>query len=91
VKLGSARPGHWGGIEHKRQAGLKKTRKAAAEARRKAFDREYADLVPVIRESREAGRTYQAIADELNEMGQTTRRGRPWNRTQVLRVLRRSA
>lgn len=91
VKLGSSRPGHWDGIEHKRLAGLKKARKVAAQAHKKAFDREYADLVPPIRESREAGRTYQSIADELNEMGHTTRRGRPWNRTQVLRVLRRSA
>ncbi len=91
VKLGSARPGHWDRIEHKRQAGLTKARKAAAEAHRKAFDREYADLVPLIRDSREAGRTYQAIADELNNMGHTTRCGRRWNRTQVLRVLKRSA
>ncbi len=41
-----------------------------------------------------AGSTEQiirAIADALNEMGHTTRRGKPWNAMQVSRVLRQAA
>jgi hypothetical protein len=47
----------------------------------------YADLLPAMQEWRQAGLTQQAIADKLNEQGQTTRRGNPWSQTQVLRVL----
>jgi len=35
VKLGSARPGHWRGREHRRQAGLQKAQEAAARAHRR--------------------------------------------------------
>ena len=91
VKLGSARPGHWDGREQKRQAGLRKAHRAAGEAHREAFDAEYADLFPVVKELRDEGHTLQAIADALNDQGHTTRRGRPWNRMQVSRVLKRSA
>lgn len=76
-------PGHWDGREHKRLAGLKKARKAAAEAHRKNFEAGYSDLFPVVKERREAGKSLQQIADELNEMGHTTRRGKPWIRMQV--------
>ena len=89
VKLGSDRPGHWEGKEDQRQAGLKKARKAAAKARRKAFDDEYADLFSVVEELRAIGRTLQAIADALNDQGQTTRNGKPWNPMQVSRLLKR--
>jgi len=91
VKLGSARPGHWRGREHRRQIGLKRAREAAAMAHREAFQGEYADLFPIVQELREAGRSLQEIADELNDMGHTTRRGQPWNRMQVSRVLKRAA
>ena len=89
MKLGSARPGHWDGREDKRQAGLKKARKAAAKAHREAFASEYADLFPIVQELREKGESLQAIADELNDQGHTTRRGKPWNRMQVSRLLKR--
>jgi hypothetical protein len=36
-----------------------------------------------------ANRANHSIADRLNEEGQTTRRGRPWNQVQVMRVLER--
>jgi DNA-binding CsgD family transcriptional regulator len=39
---------------------------------------------------RESGMTQQDIADKLNEQGHTTRRGKPWNQVQVLRVLHRA-
>ncbi len=90
VKLGSAREGHWAGIEDKRQAGLVKAQKAASEARRKQADDAYADIAPLVQEWREAGKTLQQIATELNEQGFQTRRGRPWNATQVSRVLKRT-
>ncbi len=80
VKLGSARPGHWEGREDKRQAGLRKARKVAAKAHTEAFDDEYADLFPAVKELHGKGQSLQAIADELNNQGHTTRRGKQWNR-----------
>jgi len=56
--------------------------KAAAEA--------YADLAPMMKEWRAEGLALQAIADRLNAEGHTTRRGKPWNPVQVLRVLDRA-
>jgi hypothetical protein len=50
----------------------------------------YADLAPVVSELRSKGQTLRAIADELNRQGHTTRRGKPWNQVQVLRVLGRA-
>jgi DNA invertase Pin-like site-specific DNA recombinase len=55
--------------------------KAAAEA--------YGDLAPILAELRGKGLSLQAIADELNKQGHTTRRGRHWNPVQVARVLER--
>jgi DNA invertase Pin-like site-specific DNA recombinase len=89
VKLGSARPGHWAGREDRRRAGLQKANAAAVVSNRRAAQEEYADLVPVVAELRDAGQSLQEIADELNDQGHTTRRGRPWNRMQVSRVLKR--
>ena len=90
VKLGSARPGHWNGREDKRQAGLAKACQAAARAHTEAFQGEYADLFPVVKQLRAAGRSLQEIADELNGQGHTTRRGKPWRTVQVMRVLQRA-
>ena len=91
VKLGSARPGHWNGREDKRQAGLKKARKAASKVLREAFDDSYADLFPIVAELHSGGNSLQAIANELNEQGHTTRNGKSWNRMQVSRVLKRAS
>ncbi len=90
VKLGSARPGHWNGREDKRQAGLRKAHIEAGKAHRQAFEDEYADLFPTVKELHASGHSLQSIADELNEQGHTTRRGKPWNRMQVSRVLKRA-
>ncbi len=49
----------------------------------------YTDLVPMMRQMRASGLTQQAIADELNQEGHTTRRGKQWNQVQVKRVLDR--
>ncbi len=91
VKLGSARRGHWNGREHRRLAGAKAGGQAAAEAHRRAADESYADLYPIVQKLREDGKSLQEIADQLNDMGHATRRGKAWNRMQVSRMLKRSA
>ena len=64
VKLGSSRPGHWEGKEGQRQAGLKKARTAAAKAHSEAFDDEYADLFPIVKDLNGSGKSLQALAEE---------------------------
>ena len=46
----------------------------------------YADLLPTMQEWRKT-MTLQTIADKLNDLGHTTRRGCPWSQVQVGRVL----
>jgi DNA invertase Pin-like site-specific DNA recombinase len=67
----------------------KRGAKAAGEAVIAKANDAYADLMPVVRELRSRGLTQTAIAGELNQQGHTTRRGKPWNQVQVLRVLKR--
>ena len=57
--------------------------KAISEQARQA----YADLLPTMREWQQSGMSQQDIADRLNGLGHTTRRGRPWSQVQVMRVL----
>ena len=89
VKLGSARPGHWKGREHLRRKGAAKGSAVAAVAHRKAANEAYTDILPQMKQLREDGNSFQLIADALNDEGHTTRRGKPWNASQVLRVLAR--
>ena len=49
----------------------------------------YADLLPVMQQLHDAGRSLRQIAAYLNESGHVTRTGRDWNATQVKRVLDR--
>lgn len=88
--LGSARPGHWEGREDARQRGAAKGAKLAAKSRREAADAAYSDLYGQLGELRGQGKSFQAIADELNSQGQTTRRGAAWNASQVMRVINRA-
>ena len=88
TKLGSNRPGHWAGREHLRQAGQRNATKAAALANRETRIGIYSDLLPLIKDLRSQGITLQAIAAKLTELGHETRRGKPWNHVQVLRLLR---
>ncbi len=53
-------------------------------------DEMYDHISPMVKELHDAGQPLQAIADELNEQGHTTRRGKAWNRMQVSRVLKRA-
>jgi DNA invertase Pin-like site-specific DNA recombinase len=61
----------------------------SANIRRAKAVEAYADLAEYMQELRSEGLTHLAIAEKLNEDGHTTRRGRPWNPTQVMRVLGR--
>jgi len=87
VLLGSARPGHWDGIEDRRGwSGLSSEAKAAIKQIR--FDETYAYVAQYVLELwfcldiRPAG-----IADILNQMGLRTRRGKFWCSTAVGRVI----
>ena len=53
-------------------------------------DEAYADIADNVRNLRAGGKTLQQIAEELNQNGHTTRRGKPWNPMQVRRVLLRT-
>jgi DNA invertase Pin-like site-specific DNA recombinase len=72
------------------EARLKGTQRAA-EAKSRAANEAYADLLPILTDFRARGLTLQAIAAELNVRGHTTRRGKPWNPVQVARVLERAS
>ena len=82
-KLGGQRPECKNLTEQARKLGAARAGVQASKAAMEA----YADLVPVVCELRAGGLTLQGIADELNRQGHTTRRGRPWRRMQVSRVL----
>lgn len=81
--LGAARPG-----AHRFTGGANpRAAKRAGEAARALADEAYADLTPLVRELRAEGLSLRQIADRLNQDGHTTRRGKPWNPTQIKRVL----
>lgn len=74
VKLGSARPGHWDGREHLREAGRTKAQPLGAAANSQKAKAWYQDvLVPKIKRRREAGETLATISTWLNEQGFRTR------------------
>lgn len=85
-KLGAELPQCRNLTDRARAKGRRAASKAISEKAREA----YADLAPIMLEWREDGLTQQEIADELNERGQTTRRGKPWSQVQVMRVLDRA-
>ena len=71
-------------------AGAKGSRRGGDSTRRKAVEASE-HVVPVMKELREQGKSLRKIAEELNGRGFITRQGRPWNATQVKRVLDRQA
>lgn len=85
--LGSSRPGHWDGREHLRLAGLAKARERSLAVRREQTKRAYVDVIEVVVELRESGKTLRAIAAQLNAEGFVTRRGSQWRAKTVSRVL----
>jgi len=88
TKLGSARPGHWEGREHRR--GWAKATRAAARKRSQEAREEYAFLVPTLRRMQREGKSFQKMADWLNGQGHTTRRGAAFTSAIVWRILNRA-
>lgn len=84
--LGAARPECRGNL--KQPARVKGARASGVVAKGLA-DEAYTDLVPAMQAWRAEGLSLGAIAGRLNAEGHTTRRGRPWNPVQVMRVLGR--
>ena len=62
-----------------RAAGVAVIRRNRAEA--------YAFVSPIVSDMRAQGASFAAIAAHLNDIGETTRTGKPWNAMQVRRVL----
>jgi DNA invertase Pin-like site-specific DNA recombinase len=86
VKLGSARDG-----AHRLTGGANpEASRRAGEVSAANADAAYDEIAPIVRQLRAEGLALQAIADHLNADNHTTRTGKPWNRTQVMRVLDRS-
>jgi DNA invertase Pin-like site-specific DNA recombinase len=84
--LGSARPG-----AHRLTGGANtQAARRAGEVAKALADEAYADLASIVAELRAEGLSLRQIANRLNQDGHTTRRGRPWNATQVARVLARA-
>jgi len=67
--------------------GTRKGLAAAAQVIQSAKIDAYRDILPAIKQMDSAGVSLNAIAKVLNERGEVTRRGRPWNAMQVSRVL----
>ncbi len=67
----------------------RKGQRIGSESNRDAARTAYADLIPVVRELRNAGQSYREISRELNTLGHTTRTGREWNPVQVMRIINR--
>ena len=84
-KLGATRPQCQNLTDAARKIGAKAAGAAVAAKANEA----YSDLAPIMRQMRANGSTQQAIADELNQQGHTTRHGKQWNQVQVKRVLDR--
>lgn len=87
VKLGSARPGHWSGREHRRRAGAAAGSAKAAEARRELSASVYAEALPIARQLHQDGGSLRTIAAELNAKGITTPMGGSWKAMSVKRLL----
>ena len=84
------------GASHERSRNLthearKRGAKAAGESLRRNADEAYLDLAPLFQDFQSRGLSQHAIAAELNRLGHTTRRGKPWSQVQVGRVLQRFA
>lgn len=90
VPLGSARPGHWAGREDRRKQGGLAGSKAATVARSRAAADAYSDLLPLVRELRNGGASLDAIANDLNGKGYSTRTGKPFTPMTVHRIIGRA-
>ena len=86
VKLGSSRPGHWEGIEHKR--GWKQAAKRSAELRSQRAAEDNAELASQIQEMRDRKMTFEDIAQEFTKRGYQTTTGKTYTARNVARIYR---
>lgn len=91
VRLGSSRPGHWEGNEHKRLAGSRRGVKRAAELRTREATVNNAPAVAVALELRRAGASWQEVAEALNDRGFVTRRGGAWGKSGIYSAVKSTA
>lgn len=77
--LGGSRPECRNLTETAREKGSK----AGNEAKQAIAAETYAHYLPIIREQRGTGKSLRAVAEHLNQLGYTTRTGKPWNQVQV--------
>jgi DNA invertase Pin-like site-specific DNA recombinase len=91
VLLGSARPGHWEGLEAKRRAGSKRGVRRAAELRTQAAKLHNSMAATVALTLRQEGMSWMEIAVELNRRGLVTRRGNNWSKSSVFTVVKAAA
>ena len=83
VLLGSSRPGHWAGRESRRLLGSKRGVARAAVVRHLSAKRHNGMAVAEANKLRQAGKSWQSIADALNEKGLVTSRGNAWCKSSV--------
>lgn len=76
-----------GAPEHLTEDGARKGREKAATVRAADKAEAYVHLLPIVRELREQGLSFRAIAKRLDDLGEETRTQRLWNPVQVRRVL----
>jgi DNA invertase Pin-like site-specific DNA recombinase len=85
VLLGSSRPG-----AHRLTGGANAdAARRAGEVSKANADAAYFDIADVVRQLRQTGASLADIAKRLTDDGLTTRTGKPWNKVQVGRVLKR--
>jgi DNA invertase Pin-like site-specific DNA recombinase len=88
MPLGSARPGHWDGREHRR--GWRQAVKEATKLRIERTEEYYKAVAPRILAWREKGMARAEIAQRLNSEGLTTQAGKPYTEVAVSRVEERA-
>ena len=90
-----ARGGKLGSHDHRdkkrSEAGRQKGQRLGTAANAEAAQAAYRDIVLMMQRLRQEGKSFQAIAEQLNDAGHMTRNGRDWNKGQVKRVLDRAA
>lgn len=91
VKLGSSRPDHWLGREHRRTAGSTKGNRVSAERRSAKSTDRAAYFASIIKPLQEEGLNFDEIAARLNELGFETARNAKFTKSTVSRILQRTA
>lgn len=84
VPLGSARPGHWSGIEHLRGWNGSKHKEIIIQDR---FRQTYVQVIPLVESLHERNESAGRIAETLNDRGMKTPRGKKFSATAVGRII----